>query len=84
MATSKFQRRHYEAVAKALASTVPSISLSKPMFYAKASQWLDTYDALANMFMDDNPSFNNTSFIDACKWTSSHFKLISICKGEFE
>lgn len=57
---SKFQQRHYEAIASAMQKTKND---NTDGGYA----WLRIRNALVIMFQDDNPNFNRDRFINACE-----------------
>ena len=60
MTTKLFARRHYKVVAKALATVQDSKGLSNSVGFQRA------VNELVEMFADDNPSFDEAKFLQAC------------------
>ena len=58
---SKFQRRHYEAIAKVLRSEFNG------GLECEFITLLIVMDKLVEMFAEDNPAFDSDKFIRACK-----------------
>jgi hypothetical protein len=60
--SSKFQARHYEAIAAVMARKKPH-----PVNSGNATaQWEDTCYALAQMFAGDNRNFRQPQFLSVC------------------
>jgi hypothetical protein len=58
---SKFQRRHYEAIAQVMASEFPTLGkLERDMV------WIGIVSGLSMMFEEDNPNFDKARFVLAC------------------
>ena len=73
VSTSKFQKRHHEALAKQLRETMPELPAdptSREIFtYVVARDaWLKTVLRLADMLTSDNSAMSIYSFKNACGW----------------
>lgn len=53
-------RKHFTAIAKALATTRPSGDAKR------VAQWLRDVEAMANTCAETNPRFDRVRFVDAC------------------
>ena len=63
---SKFERRHYEAVAAVVRSCHPDTGGGTLLNIGK-SEWEIVKFKMANMFEIDNPRFDRAKFDEACE-----------------
>jgi hypothetical protein len=57
---TKFQRRHYDAIAKLIAD-MRRDDIGNPIVWTKIKK------RFGDMFIDDNPNFNPARFEEACE-----------------
>lgn len=68
--TMAFNKKHYEAIAEVLHSTMPGFNAAAgltPPVSDKMVQWEGTCLAFLNHFRNDNPAFEADRFLRACK-----------------
>ena len=63
--TTKYQRRHYEDVARILKSEFPHPIAGVPRIYAR-QEWGAFHTQFVNLFADDNNEFDWERFNTAC------------------
>ena len=68
---SKFQQRHYEAIAKVMLDTKPDrgFGTCEAERNRELYQWEDIRDSLRELFAEDNPRFKADKFTKACSST---------------
>lgn len=75
------RKRHYEALAKALARTKPVVSQARyAEFDERYKQWLHDIDAVAAVLQTYYGTFDYMDFRDACRTTTA--RTIPTPKGE--
>jgi len=65
-----FAKRHYEALASALAASRPSSLDDKSKRIVKVLEWELTVSKIISMLEQDNPAFNASRFQEACHLVS--------------
>ena len=69
--TTKFQQRHYEAIARLMVDHQPVWSIgtqNMDVYNGKTDQWIEIVESLCHEFAQDNPRFKKTKFLKACGW----------------
>lgn len=59
-------RKHYVAIAKAMAYVKPSQQARPQGFKQRTEAWATTVVALVEVFEKDNPNFDRARFLTAC------------------